>query len=418
MILQNRDLSIIRASTQKIEDIVHGLGRAREDDRVNEVRRILVKSFIDALVADKRIEYQKKNITFNLSYLNNASSKYIEVNELEMNRSLSNIINNAVESYADCGTVNIIVNATTGSLEISIQDFGCGIESSQVDKIFQKDVSFKNQGSGLGLYYAKSFFEENNGKISVSSKVAGGSIFTINFPLCTPPCWIKTTLFLDAYNRIIIVDDFVPNIEMMKRKVQKHCQGAEILSFSSLKDLEIFMENNDHAYCFFIVDYDFGCSSPNGLNFIIEKELTSRSILVTHHFDDPQLVATALDVGVKIVPKVIFDEISIISVRPHILIADDEKYFLRAISNKLEPKYPLTTLDEVNGILEHAANFKGECFYFIDRNFSSTGLKGDDIIAELKKLGKSNIFNISEERDFYNNDSLKMSKTEIASFLS
>ena len=104
---------------------------------------------------------------------------------------------------------------------IRIKDFGRGIHSSDFERIFQKDVSLKKNGTGIGLFYSKIFIKTNGGKIDVDSMLGLGTTVTVTYPLCSPPSWIKTTLFLDKYRQIVIADDYAPNAELMKRKMMK-----------------------------------------------------------------------------------------------------------------------------------------------------------------------------------------------------
>ncbi len=415
--LQHSDLTIVRASTQKIEDIVHDLNQKRGAQGTSEVKKILVKTFMDAIVADKRIEYQERGFEFNLNYLNGSKAKFIEVNELEMYRTLSNIINNAVESYNECGRVEVSVDASHGHIEIMIQDFGCGIDAKNLPLIFSKEVSFKKGGSGLGLYYAKAFLESNHGRIGVTSKMGNGTTFAIVFPICVPPLWIKTNFFLEDINRVVIVDDFEANIEMIKRKIHQHCPEIEVLAFSSLAEVSELLNDNAPVNTFFFIDYNFDNDSFNGLDFIIQKDLSSCSVLATHHFEDEKVCRLSREAGIKILPKTLIEEVHIFNSRPTVFIADDEKYFLKAISGKLEKTFTLVSCATADEIVSKASTLSNEDFFFIDRNFGDSDIRGEDLFELLKGQGKKNLFNISEDIDFYNEHSLKIKKTEIETFL-
>lgn len=412
------DLSIIKASTQKIEDIAHGLSRNNREGGVNKVNRVLVRSLVDSILSSKRIEYQGKSADISLKYLNESGSRYLEINELEMSRTLSNIINNAVESYPDCGPVSVIVNATASCLEISVQDFGCGIVQEDQEIIFAKDISFKKSGSGLGLYYAKQYLESCSGSISVQSVIGKGTTFTLKYPLSAPPAWISTTLFLDRYTRVVIADDFIPNIDMMKRKVLDDCPDKEVLTFTSLTELEEFMHSNNHETTFFILDYDFNSETSNGREFILQNNLIGKSVLATHHYEDPQVIKDISDFDVKMVPKIIFSEIKIVNRRTNIYIADDEKYFLKTVSDKLNDRFVVKTFDSAEKLLIEVQRAEEGSFFFIDRHFTDSGIMGESVLSSLSLSGKSNLFNISEDSSFFHAGALKIRKSEIVHILS
>ena len=59
----------------------------------------------------------------------------------------------------------------------------------------------------------------------------------------------------------------------------------------------------------------------------------------------------------------------------------------------------------------------GNTLFFIDRNFESSQMRGEDIFAELFELGRPNLYNISGDTTFHNEHSVKIGKTEIEEYL-
>lgn len=78
-----------------------------------------------------------RKVDIKIDFRNDSSAKYIDVNELEMSRTLSNKINNSVKSYENGGTVNVIVTSKNSNLIVIIEDFGSGIDGKYLDKIFE-----------------------------------------------------------------------------------------------------------------------------------------------------------------------------------------------------------------------------------------------------------------------------------------
>lgn len=411
------DYSIIKSSTQRIEDITNSLTRKRDVEAIDKQDKILVKSFMDSLIASKRFEYQGKGIEINLTFHGDSSVKYINVNELELSRTLSNILNNAIESYSMTGSVNVTISSTNSNLIIAVQDYGCGIDPKHLDEIFHKDVSINKKGSGLGLYYAKKFTESSGGTVHAQSQLGQGSIMTLTYPLATPPSWIKTMIFVHDYERIVIVDDFVPNIELMEKKIRSQCPEKDILTFHDLNSFINFLGANDNGSTFFIIDYDFVNDSRNGLDVILEYKLTSRAVLATHHFESEDVVKKCIANAAKIIPKIVFDNIRVINECPNVFVVDDEKYFLQAVKSKLDKRFNVHIFESGDGLIEKAHQAVGPTFFFIDRNFNDSAVKGDSTISNLKDIGKSDLYNISEERGFLHKDAIKLRKQELTSFL-
>ena len=61
-----------------------------------------------------------------------------------------------------------------------IKDTATRIEEELKDKIFEKGVSTKGEGRGIGLYHTKQLITSLGGRISVESEVGIGSCFMVN----------------------------------------------------------------------------------------------------------------------------------------------------------------------------------------------------------------------------------------------
>ena len=101
-----------------------------------------------------------------------------------------NILDNAIKYSIDSNKIEVKTFHKGDFNIISIKNFGNYIEKENIEKIFEKfyriDSYIKNaiQGSGLGLYIAKSLVEKMQGKIEVnSSKIEKTVEFLIYLPI-------------------------------------------------------------------------------------------------------------------------------------------------------------------------------------------------------------------------------------------
>ena len=110
-----------------------------------------------------------------------------------LSQCLQNLITNALK-YGDQGRwIAIRASADGGrdhpEIRISVQDRGKGIERTELHQIFEPFYRAKAalagqiHGTGLGLPIAKSLAEAMGGRISVTSEVGVGSIFTLHLPV-------------------------------------------------------------------------------------------------------------------------------------------------------------------------------------------------------------------------------------------
>ncbi|MCA9392142.1 HAMP domain-containing histidine kinase [candidate division WWE3 bacterium] len=98
---------------------------------------------------------------------------------------LDNVIENAIK-YTPKGEVRVQIEKKDANVEVSVTDTGPGISKEAQSEIFNKFVRGEHsmtettQGSGLGLFLAKSFAEEMGGTLTVKSQVNNGATFILS----------------------------------------------------------------------------------------------------------------------------------------------------------------------------------------------------------------------------------------------
>jgi two-component system nitrogen regulation sensor histidine kinase NtrY len=102
----------------------------------------------------------------------------------QIKRIFVNIIDNAVESMGEEGTIEIAsrYNEESQFIQIEIADSGPGISDEDKQKLFVPYFSNKSTGTGLGLAIAHNIIEEHNGIISVEDNAPQGARFNIEIP--------------------------------------------------------------------------------------------------------------------------------------------------------------------------------------------------------------------------------------------
>jgi signal transduction histidine kinase len=95
---------------------------------------------------------------------------------------LINLLLNSIQAIEDRGEVVIECGREDGFSYISVADNGEGIESEEMEKIFEPYYSTKKFGIGLGLAITKRFVEEHGGTISIDSKTGKGTVMKIRVP--------------------------------------------------------------------------------------------------------------------------------------------------------------------------------------------------------------------------------------------
>jgi two-component system phosphate regulon sensor histidine kinase PhoR len=110
-------------------------------------------------------------------------------------RVLSNLIENATKYGRGETETRIVVSAVpdegkrAGMVRFSVQDFGQGIPSEHIGRLFErfyrvdKGRSRESGGTGLGLAIARRLTEAQHGEIWVESELAKGSMFCFTLPM-------------------------------------------------------------------------------------------------------------------------------------------------------------------------------------------------------------------------------------------
>ena len=97
-----------------------------------------------------------------------------------------NLLTNATHAIEKDGRIRIATQRSeNGSVDIIVEDTGCGIPKDHIIKIFDPFFTTKpeGKGTGLGLSICHGIVDKLGGRISVSSEVGKGSTFVVTLPI-------------------------------------------------------------------------------------------------------------------------------------------------------------------------------------------------------------------------------------------
>jgi len=106
---------------------------------------------------------------------------------------LTNVLENAVKYGGSQAEIDVLTAVRQGGVAFSVQDRGPGIPDEEKKAIFEKfyrigsEQTRSSKGTGLGLYIAKRLVDAHGGRIWVSDRAGGGTIFHIWLPLQKQP---------------------------------------------------------------------------------------------------------------------------------------------------------------------------------------------------------------------------------------
>lgn len=131
----------------------------------------------------KRLELSsREDIKIEFVEETGCSDAFVKGISIDLKSILSNLINNAVESYGTHGgTVTIRLSCDTANCSIYVIDTGAGIPQEHIADIGKKSISFKGSKSrGLGVTHAFKVIESWGGQITYSSAVGSGTTVRID----------------------------------------------------------------------------------------------------------------------------------------------------------------------------------------------------------------------------------------------
>lgn len=209
------DLSKIEARTVELEDVPFSLHK-----------------LVEEVVSMTSVQAKGKGLTFTAD-IENVSTLIFRGDPTRLRQILNNLCSNAVK-FTEYGQVSLQILNEEGDdlglakISISVSDTGIGIAEEKLDLIFEKfvqaDTSINRRygGTGLGLSITRSLVTAMGGTVSVTSKVDGGSVFTVCLPLRIATEGLSgqnTTLMPTLYEPIpskkpciLIIEDHEANI--------------------------------------------------------------------------------------------------------------------------------------------------------------------------------------------------------------
>jgi two-component system NtrC family sensor kinase len=174
--LIDRYLPVIDQGLHRIKDVVQSL---LVELRIEESTETVSIEHIDKLHDLIAAEIGERNIDI---IWRNSTDKDLHVPG-KLEQIVYNLLKNAVEILADCGTVTFCMHQDGSHLIIEVGDNGPGIPLNIRNQLFDPFFTTKPNGTGLGLWVVYRLVQSMQGIIEVKSEEGEGTTFLVAIPL-------------------------------------------------------------------------------------------------------------------------------------------------------------------------------------------------------------------------------------------
>ena len=109
-----------------------------------------------------------------------------KLDRTQLIRIITNLVKNAIQSIPDEQVekqILVSVNEMDDTVIISVKDNGIGIETENIDHVFEPKFTTKTSGMGLGLGIIKNIIENYKGTITFETQLGKGSTFIVSLPI-------------------------------------------------------------------------------------------------------------------------------------------------------------------------------------------------------------------------------------------
>lgn len=182
-------INLIKSNSEKLlNSISNILEFTRQDSTETKdgAEKLNVADFLEKEHHLLKVVAEQKGLNFHLELPSDVGS--ILINPIAFSHIINNFVGNAIK-FTDNGDVWIKAEDVGEKVKIIIKDTGVGIDEEHHQRIFDaferisdSDGSYKQEGSGLGLFIANKYLKAFDGEMTMESTPGKGTTFTLLFP--------------------------------------------------------------------------------------------------------------------------------------------------------------------------------------------------------------------------------------------
>lgn len=372
--------SSLHMIAKRISDIAHQL---LGQNTQTQTQLFFASEMVERIVAEKRFQWSDR-VNFVTLIAPAAQHVFLNCSQVEFGRSLSNIIDNAVEASTPQSNVSIELSLPQGRLQLLVRDSGRGLSLKERELLEVSGGSFhKAHGLGLGLKTVKDFVKSAKGEFIFDSLENVGSSVGFILPMAASPDWFLGQVLRIPTKKVIVVDDDEGLRSFWNHRLK--LQGIQVETYPNFEGVTHDPE------AFLICDYELANCSYNGLARALELGWTGFVVLTSHH-DRTDIQEIVSKSKLKLFPKFLLHTLQVDVMsgpsKRWILVEDDK---LVQTMWKLEARQMGVNLVIQDFPSENLLSEDKETYFFVDQYFNGENL-GQQFAQDLIKNGFKNIW--------------------------
>ena len=244
----------------------------------------------------------------------------VEMDRGLISQAIINLTLNAMEAMPEGGEVligaqNVFINRSQELdippgkyVRIDVIDSGCGINKSEILKIFDPYYSTKDEKAGLGLSICHSIISKHQGTMDLTSRPGKGTAFHLYFPAAgiQKRNENEKTGNEAGMGRILIMDDEEPILEVAREMIRR--LGYEVdTALDGRSAIEMYVDAKRSGNCYDAVIMDLTIrGGMGGRDAVIEllKHDPHANVIVSSGYSDDAIMSRYIDYGFKdVMPK-------------------------------------------------------------------------------------------------------------------
>lgn len=308
--LRIRILGILKSIQQSVNE---------PENNIISSEIIIVPQVIKNILAEKSCEYANLPITFQSNIYSCKEDTTIVGNMDSFSRVLSNLINNAVEAFANkSGVITINCDCDDDKIvRVIIEDDGQGMSEEIKTRILNNEIATdKPNGKGLGLAHTRETLGKCGGTLNIESRLGSGTKVILALPYANKVPFYNSSIHVVGSSKIIsTISSALKKVDIVI--VEDDRNNADTLVTFIFKDKKADVFNSAHEFLanfhkypldtVILIDYQFSDESINGID--VCKALYDKGFTNYYLYSGMEFKVGELPNYIKLISKTDTDKI-------------------------------------------------------------------------------------------------------------